>query len=250
MPCDLPSAQSRSARGHQADSLSGKRLPYSGGQWLCCLWQKGPFLRWVQFLIEQKNSKNFTSGCFESSPPWKLIVLHQQCWSESISAPDILGLYCPLLFWNIFAFFFFLNLFSGLPVVEMCKRFVQVLLYFLFSFVCFCFMTRFSAHLCLQLRWWWSRDLFSPASVCLQRVQCVCGWWEDGLLTDELSCTTVVIWMFTVFHILVLVFFSEGKWTNLFHTQFKWLVSTDLVSFTFIVYSLIFSLHIEPDLPQ
>lgn len=114
MPCDLPSAQSRSARGHQADSLSGKRLPYSGGQWLCCLWQKGPFLRWVQFLIEQKNSKNFTSGCFESSPPWKLIVLHQQCWSESISAPDILGLYCPLLFWNIFAFFFFFKSFFWL----------------------------------------------------------------------------------------------------------------------------------------
>lgn len=79
---------------------------------------------------------------------------------------------------------------------------------------------------------------------------CVCGWWEDGLLTDELSCTTVVIWMFTVFHILLLVFFSEGKWTNLSHTLLKWSASTDLMSFTFIVYSLIFCLHIEADLPQ
>lgn len=84
----------------------------------------------------------------------------------------------------------------------MCKWFVPSLLYFLLSRVCFCYMTWFSAHLCLQLWWWWwSRDLFSLASVCLQSPQSVCGWWEvvslceDWLLADQLSFTTLVTWM-------------------------------------------------------
>lgn len=38
-----------------------ERLPNSRGQWPRCLWQKRPFLHWIKFLIEQKNSKNVTT---------------------------------------------------------------------------------------------------------------------------------------------------------------------------------------------
>lgn len=78
--------------------------------------------------------------------------------SSSLTSNVVLHPYLHLIYWvstvlfyfEIFLpFFFFIP--SKAPVVEMCKQFVQVLLYFLFSFVCFCFMTRFSAHLCLQL---------------------------------------------------------------------------------------------------
>lgn len=52
----------------------------------------------------------------------------------------------------------------------------MLLLTFLSSSICFCYMTCFSAHLCLQL----CDDDRGICSVCLQRVLCicVCGWWE------------------------------------------------------------------------
>lgn len=114
-----------------------------------------------QFLIELKNSKNFHIipkigvRLFDSSLSRKLVWIHIQV------IPCI-------------------HPFSSI-CLPMCEWFVQILLYFLFSVVSLCYMTWFTAHLCLQLRWW-SRDLFSLVSVCLQRVECVCAcvWLVGG----------------------------------------------------------------------
>lgn len=114
-----------------------------------------------QFLIELKNSKNFHIipkigvRLFDSSLSRKLFWIHIQV------IPCI-------------------HPFSSIRL-PMCEWFVQLLLYFLFSVLSLCYMTWFTAHLCLQLRWW-SRDLFSLVSVCLQRVEsvCACVWLVGG----------------------------------------------------------------------
>lgn len=76
-------------------------------------------------------------------------------------------------------------------------RRVHNLLYFLFSLVSFCLVTRFSAHLCLQLCDD-DRGIYSLSLLFVYKGLSECGWWEvaslseDSLLTDELSFTAVV----------------------------------------------------------
>lgn len=102
--------------------------------------------------------------------------------------------------------------------------------------------------------WWWSRDLFSLVSVCLQRVQSVRGWWEVvllcevRLLTDDLSCTTVAIVLMVraitleqYFHFFLVNVFLSCAFTQQCCVvlkakcfKFKWVVST-LMLFTLVV---------------
>lgn len=126
-----------------------------------CLTEEDHFCIGSQFLIELKNSKNFHIipkigvRLFDSLLSRKLSWIHIQV------TPCI----------HPFSF----------RCLQMCEWFVRMLLYFLFSVVSLCYVTWFTAHLCLQLQWW-SRDLFSLVSVCLQRVECVCAcvWLVGG----------------------------------------------------------------------
>lgn len=180
VPCDLRSTKLRLARGHQADSLSGKGSPPLEDNGCVVFDRRGPFLHW--------ESISYRTEEFQKFPH------HPKNWCQAIWLFAIQEICClhiqviPCV--HPFSFI----------CLQMCEWFVQILLYFLFSVVSLCYMTWFTAHLCLQLPWW-SRDLFSLVSVCLQRVECVCAcvWLvslcEDSLLTDELPCTTLVIQM-------------------------------------------------------
>ena len=127
-----------------------ERLPNSGGQWLCCLWQKRPFLRRIKFLIERKNSKNVTA--VRCNFMWVFTDSAAQCSqptmfkSESISSPDA----CLLLSsFPLFKKCMALNLINYFSPC-MCDVF-RPLLYFLLIFICLLYMTWLTAHLCLQL---------------------------------------------------------------------------------------------------